>query len=334
MKKTVLSGMRATGKLHLGNFFGAAQNFVKMQDDFTCFYFIADWHTLTTHHNKEALQTNVKEVLTNYLACGLDPNKCTIYLQSDVPEIAELYLYLNMFAHKGELEKTASFKEKARKEGQTLNAGLLTYPSLMAADILIHRAELVPVGKDQEQHLEMTRTFANRFNHVYQTDFLPEPQAYNNGEKLVKVPGLDGSGKMSKSDNNENNAIFLQDDDDTIIKKMKKAKTDAGPQEQNQKKPEEIKNLFTILDLVSNKETYNFYNEKYNDCTIRYGDFKNQIAQDMIVYVKPIREKIQHYASNEKLLKEITQIGAEKARKSAKATIEGMREIIGVNYFK
>lgn len=333
MKKTVLSGMRATGKLHLGNYFGAAQNFVKMQNDFNCFYFIADWHTLTTHHNKQALQTNVKEVLTNYLACGLDPEKCTIYLQSSVPEIAELYLYLNMFAHKGELEKTASFKEKARKEGQTLNAGLLTYPSLMAADILIHRADLVPVGKDQEQHLEMTRTFANRFNHVYNTDFLPEPQAYNDGEDLVKVPGLDGSGKMSKSDLNENNAIFLQDDDETIIKKMKKAKTDAGPQEPNQTKPPEIENLFTILKLVSDEETYNFFNEKYNDCSIRYGDFKMQIATDMISYVKPIREKIANYAANEKLLKEIVEEGAAKARKSARATIEGMREIIGMNYF-
>lgn len=333
MKKTVLSGMRATGKLHLGNYFGAAQNFVKMQNDFNCFYFIADWHTLTTHHNKQALQTNVKEVLTNYFACGLDPEKCTIYLQSSVPEIAELYLYLNMFAHKGELEKTASFKEKARKEGQTLNAGLLTYPSLMAADILIHRADLVPVGKDQEQHLEMTRTFANRFNHVYNTDFLPEPQAYNDGQDLIKVPGLDGSGKMSKSDLNENNAIFLQDDDETIIKKMKKAKTDAGPQTPNQIKPQEIENLFTILKLVSDEETYNFFNEKYNDCTIRYGDFKMQIAADMISYVKPIREKIAYYAANEKLLKEIVEEGATKARKSARATIEGMREIIGMNYF-
>jgi tryptophanyl-tRNA synthetase len=334
MKKTVLSGMRATGKLHLGNYFGAAQNFVKMQDEYNCFYFIADWHTLTTHHDPHALKINVKEVLTNYLACGLDPEKCTIYLQSDVPEIAELYLYLNMFAHKGELEKTASFKEKARKEGQTLNAGLLTYPTLMAADILIHRADLVPVGKDQEQHLEMTRTFANRFNHVYNTDFLPEPMAFNFGESLVKIPGLDGSGKMSKSDDNENNAIFLQDDDATIIKKMKKAKTDSGPSEPNQKKPLEIENLFTLLEIVSSKETYQHFEEKYNDCSIRYGDFKMQIAEDIISYIKPIREKIEHYAANEKLLQEVIQLGAAKARKSAGETIKGMREIIGINYFK
>jgi tryptophanyl-tRNA synthetase len=331
--KTVLSGMRATGKLHLGNYFGAAQNFVKMQEEYNCYYFIADWHTLTTHHNPQELKTNVKEVLTNYLACGLDPEKCTIYLQSDVPEIAELYLYLNMFAHKGELEKTASFKEKARAKGQTLNAGLLTYPTLMAADILIHRADLVPVGKDQEQHLEMTRTFANRFNHVYNTNFLPEPQAFNFGENLIKIPGLDGSGKMSKSDLNENNAIFLQDDEQTIIRKMKKAKTDAGPTEKNQQKPQEIENLFTIMEVVSTRDTYNFFEEKYNDCTIRYGDFKMQIASDINLYLKPIREKIEYYAANDHLLKEVVASGTEKARKSASETIKGMREIIGINYF-
>ena len=222
MKKIVLSGMRATGKLHLGNYFGAAINYVKMQEEnMDCFYFIADWHSLTTQNNPSLLQTNVKDVLVNYLACGLDPEKSSIYIQSDVKEIAELYLYLNMFAHKGELEKTASFKEKSRAKGQTINAGLLTYPVLMAADILIHRAHLVPVGKDQEQHLEMTRTFANRFNHTYQTNFLPEPQAYNFGNELVKIMSLDGEGKMSKSDENERNAIFLSDTEEAIFNTAK-----------------------------------------------------------------------------------------------------------------
>ncbi|MGB1248644.1 MAG: tryptophan--tRNA ligase [Chitinophagales bacterium] len=331
--KTVLSGMRATGKLHLGNYFGAAQNFVKMQNDHNCYFFIADWHTLTTHHNPVLLKQNVKEVLTNYLACGIDPEKSTIYLQSDVPEIAELYLYLNMFAHRGELEKTASFKEKSRKKGQTLNAGLLTYPVLMTADILIHRATLVPVGKDQEQHLEMARTFANRFNHTYDSDFLPEAQAFNFGSKLVKVPGLDGTGKMSKSDENERNAIFLQDDRDTIIKKMKKAKTDGGPTTENQEKAPEVQNLFDLMALVSSENTQTEFEKSYNDCSIRYGDFKMQIAEDIDAYIAPIREKIDELAKDEVFLQKVCARGAEKARESAQATIKGMREIIGINYF-
>lgn len=336
MKKTVLSGMRATGKLHLGNYFGAAVNYVKMQDqkDWDCFYFIADWHSLTTQHNSALLQQSVKEVLVNYLACGLDPEKSSIYIQSDVKEIAELYLYLNMFAHKGELEKTASFKEKARKKGQTLNAGLLTYPSLMAADILIHRADLVPVGKDQEQHLEMTRTFANRFNHVYKTDFLPEPQAYNFGNELVKIMALDGNGKMSKSDENERNAIFLSDTPEQIKAKIRKAKTGNTPETENAEKAPAVEGLFELMRLVSTAETYNFFNKTYNNCSIRYGDFKNQLTEDLSNHLAPIRERIAELSADESYLRKVTQAGAEKARENAQATLKEMRSIMGINYFK
>lgn len=333
-KEIVLSGMRSSGRLHLGNYLGAAVNFVRMQHDYQCFYFIADWHTLTTQHDKAALQESVKDVLANYLGVGIDPEVATIYLQSDVPEIAELYLYLNMFAHKGELEKTASFKEKIRAKGVTVNAGLLTYPTLMAADILIHRASYVPVGKDQEQHLEMTRTFANRFNRVYNTNFLPEPQAFNFGSELVKIPGLNGSGKMSKSDDNDNNAIFLTDDEASITKKFKKAKTADSPTEKNQELPIEIENLFTIMKHVSSPEIQTQFLDAWNDCTIRYGDLKMQLAKDTNEFLKPIREKIVALRADEKYLKEVAEFGKEKARKSARATIEGIREIIGFDYFK
>lgn len=333
-KEIVLSGMRSSGKLHLGNYLGAAANFVKMQQDYNCLYFIADWHTLTTNHNAKELQTSVKEVLSNYLGVGIDPELSTIYLQSDIPEIAELYLYLNMFAHKGELEKTASFKEKIRAKNVTVNAGLLTYPSLMAADILIHRAKYVPVGKDQEQHLEMTRTFAKRFNHVYKTDILPEPQAFNYGTELVKIPGLDGSGKMSKSDANENNAIFLTDTDAEITKKFKKAKTAEAPIEKNQAKPIEIENLFLLMDHVSTKETREQFEDAYNDCSIRYGDLKMQLAKDTNEFLAPIRERIIDIRTNEKYLKEVAELGREKARKSAKATLDLVRDVMGLNYFK
>lgn len=333
-KEIVLSGMRSSGRLHLGNYLGAAVNFVRMQHDYQCFYFIADWHTLTTQHDKAALQESVKDVLSNYIGVGIDPEVATIYLQSDVPEIAELYLYLNMFAHKGELEKTASFKEKIRAKGVTVNAGLLTYPTLMAADILIHRASYVPVGKDQEQHLEMTRTFANRFNRVYDTEFLPEPQAFNFGSELVKIPGLNGSGKMSKSDDNDNNAIFLTDDEATITKKFKKAKTAESPTESNQAMPIEIENLFSIMDHVSTPEIKQQFKDSWNDCSIRYGDLKMQLAKDTNEFLKPIRERIIDLRANEKYLSEVAEFGKEKARKSANATIEGIRDIIGFNYFK
>ncbi len=162
--ETVLSGIRSTGHIHLGNYYGALKNFVKIQDDYNCYFFIADLHSLTAHPHPEDFHANVKTVLAEYLAAGLDPEKSAIYIQSDVPEISELYVLLNMLAYKGELERTASFKEKVRKNPENVNAGLLTYPVLMASDILIHRANYVPVGKDQEQHVEMARGFAKRFN--------------------------------------------------------------------------------------------------------------------------------------------------------------------------
>ena len=231
--KTVVSGVRPTGRIHLGNYFGAMRNFVRMQHEYDCYFFIADYHSLTTHPNPESLRTNNYHILAHYLAAGLDPEKAVIYTQSDVPETAELYLFLNMNAYLGELSRCTSFKEKARQNPDNVNAGLLTYPTLMAADILLHRADFVPVGKDQEQHLEMTRTFAQRFNHVYKTEFFKEPQAFNFGEALVKVPGLDGKGKMGKSEG-EMNAIYLTDPDEVIRKKVMKAVTDSGPTEPNQ----------------------------------------------------------------------------------------------------
>lgn len=329
-KERVLSGVRSTGNLHLGNYFGAVRNFVKMQDDYDCYFFIANMHALTTHPDPQQLKISTKSVLTEYLACGLDPEKSVIYVQSDVPEIAELYLLLNMMAYKGELEKCTSFKEKIKKHNENINAGLLTYPVLMAADILIHRAHKVPVGKDQEQHLEMTRNFALRFNHKYNVDFFPEPYAFNFTESLVKVPGLDGSGKMGKSEG-EGNAIYLYEDEAVIRKKVMRAKTDAGPTEPNQTKPIEIDNLFALMNLVSNAETIKFFDESYNNCSIRYGDLKKQLAEDIINFNKPIKAKIEDYKNQPKLLEEIAFLGAEKARKSAKETIMQVKELMGLN---
>ncbi|MDR0789253.1 MAG: tryptophan--tRNA ligase [Bacteroidales bacterium] len=324
----IVSGMRPTGNLHLGNYFGALKNFIALQEKENCYFFIADYHSLTTHPNPKDLKQKVKTILAQYLACGLDPNKATIYLQSQLPQTAELYMYLNMNAYLGELERVVSFKEKVRQHPNNVNAGLLTYPTLMAADIIIHKATHVPVGKDQEQHLEMTRTFAKRFNNMYGVEYFPEPVAYNFGENLVKIPSLDGEGKMGKS-KGENNAIFFVDEPEVLRKKIMRAKTDSGVMENNSPKSPEIENIFTLLSLVSNKETISDFEAMYADCSIRYGDLKKQLAEDMERFIAPIRERIKEIESNEKYLIDVLNMGAEKAIASANATIKEVREIIG-----
>ncbi|MCG8410396.1 MAG: tryptophan--tRNA ligase [Bacteroidales bacterium] len=328
--ETVVSGIRSTGNLHLGNYFGALKNFVKMQEENNCYFFIADYHSLTTHPTPENLHGNVKQVLAEYLACGLDPEKSTLYIQSDVPEVAELYLLLNMNAYVGELERTTSFKDKVRKNPENVNAGLLTYPVLMAADIIIHRASKVPVGKDQEQNLEMARKFARRFNNMYKVDYFVEPQPYNFGEALIKIPGLDGTGKMGKS---EGNGVYLFDEPKVIQKKVMRAVTDSGPTEKNSPMPEVIQNLFTIMDVVSEQSTIDFFKEKYAECEIRYGDLKKQLAEDIIKVTTPIRERILDISSNSDYLKKVTKMGAEKARESAAKTVKEVRDIIGFKAF-
>jgi len=329
--KVVLSGIRPTGNLHLGNYFGAMVNFLKMQEENKCYFFIADWHSLTTHPDPNLLHENVRNVLSEYLACGLDPEKATLYIQSDVPEIAELYLLLNMQAYLGELEKTVSFKEKARQNPDNVNAGLLTYPVLMATDILIHQADYVPVGKDQEQHLEITRNYANRFNYKYGIDYFKLPTAYNFGEELIKIPGLDGSGKMGKS---EGNCVYLKDEPQEIERKIKKALTDNGPEGMNTPKPDYIENLFTILKVVSTPDVVTYYDNLWNTGETKwYGNLKKQLAEDIIKITNPIRERINDIKNDDAYLRKVTREGAEKARESASKTLKEVREIMGFKSF-
>ena len=329
-KEIVVSGIRPTGFLHLGNYFGAMRNYVRMQEEFNCYFFVADWHSLTTHPDTKTLKESVLRVLAENIAAGLDPEKVCLYLQSSVPEIAELYLYLNMMAYKGELEKTVTFKEKVRLQPDNVNAGLLTYPVLQTADIIIHRAKYVPVGKDQEQHLEMARNFAQRFNHRY-GELFPEPVAFNYGSELVKVPSLDGAGKMSKSEN-QLATLYLADDDELIRKKVMKAKTDSGPTEPNSEMPDYIQNIFQIMGLVSEESTVQKFRDDFNNANIRYGDMKKQIAEDMVQFIAPIREKAEAIYQDKAYLKTVIEAGAAKARSSAKQTIEQAREMIGLNY--
>jgi tryptophanyl-tRNA synthetase len=330
-KPIVMSGIRPTGYLHLGNYFGAIRNYVRMQEEYECFFMVADLHSLTTHPDTKELKSNVHRVLAENIACGLDPEKAAFYCQSHVYETSELYLYLNMLAYVGELEKTPTFKDKVRLQPQNVNAGLLTYPVLMASDILIHRASLVPVGKDQEQHLEIARNYVNRFNHRY-GDVFPEPKAFNFNSELVKVPSLDGAGKMSKSEN-QMATLYLADEDDLIRKKVMKAKTDSGPTESNSSKPDYIQNIFLLMKLVSSDDVVSKFEEDYNKCNIRYGDMKKQLAEDMVKFIAPIREKVEGILADESYLKQVMERGAEKARKSSKATMEIVRESMGLKYF-
>jgi len=328
--ETVVSGIRSTGNLHLGNYFGAVKNFLKMQSENNCFFFIADYHSLTPHPKPDDLHANIKQVLAEYLACGIDPEVATVFIQSDVPEVTELYLLLNMNAYVGELERTTSFKEKIRKHPDNINAGLLTYPVLMAADIIIHKATKVPVGQDQAQHLEMTRRFARRFNTMYGVEYFPEPDAYNFGRKLLKIPGLDGSGKMGKS---EGNGVFLADTPEIIRKKVMRAVTDAGPQTPGEKPSEPVKNLFTLMKVVSDPSTVRYFQEKHASCEIRYGDLKKQLAEDIIKVTEPVRERINQILEDKKYLARVVTQGAEKARASASKTLREVKEIIGYRRF-
>jgi tryptophanyl-tRNA synthetase len=331
-KDIVVSGIRPTGYLHLGNYFGAMQNYVRMQEKYTCYFFVADWHSLTTHPDTKELKQSVLRVLAENIAAGLDPEKVCLYVQSAVPEIAELYLLLNMLAYKGELEKTATFKDKVRMQPENVNAGLLTYPVLQAADILIHRAAYVPVGKDQEQHLEMARNFAQRFNYRY-GELFPEPEAFNFGNELIKVPSLDGAGKMSKSEN-QFATLYLVDDDEVIRKKLMKAKTDAGPAGANEEMPESVKNLFQLMSLVSSADKVEKFRTDYSNASIRYGDMKKELAEDMVGFISPIREKAAAIYADLPKLKKIMERGAENARESARKTIRDARSFIGLDYLK
>ena len=348
-----MSGIRPTGNLHLGNYFGALRNFVKMQDDYDCRFFVADLHALTTQPDPKALHTNAKNILAEYIAAGLDPEKATIFVQSDVPEISEMYLLMNMHAGIGELMRTPAFKDKARKalgikvdsnatddaieheiigtdSNKRVNAGLLTYPTLMAVDILIQRAKKVPVGKDQEQHVELTRRFARRFNAFYGTDLLVEPEAFNFGAAGVKVPGLDGSGKMGKS---EGNCIYLIDEEKPLRKKVMRAVTDEGPKAPDSPMSEAVANLFTLLELTSTPDVVAHFRQAYADCSIRYGDLKKQLADDIVALTTPIRQRILDIQANDEMLSRIVREGGERARATAADTLAKVKEVMGIKKF-
>ena len=318
MENIIVSGIRPTGKLHIGNYLGAIKDFVKLQHEGKCFFFIADWHSLTTFKKYELLKEYSLDVAIDFLAAGLIPEKCTIFLQSDVPEIAELALLLSMFQPANELYTLPTYKEKAEKDS---NAGLLYYPILMAADILAHKAHLVPVGSDQEIHIRISREIARRFNNTF-GDFFPTPQTFE--KESIKVPGLDGSEKMGKS---EGNTINLSDSPKAIEKKISVAVTDtARKRRQDPGNPFEC-NIFAMHELVSKEETVKLVRTGCNTTDIGCVDCKNILSQRLIEMLKPLQERRKTISTDyvERVLRE----GAEKARESANNTLKQVREKMG-----
>lgn len=326
-KKIILSGIQATGKLTLGNYLGAIDNWVKMQEEYECYYMIANLHSLTVRNDPETLKNNTLKILAVYVAAGLDPDKNTIFIQSQVKEHAELGWILDCYTYMGELSRMTQFKDKAAKHADNINAGLFTYPALMAADILLYQADLVPVGEDQMQHLEITRDIAERFNKLYGKTFVI-PEGYVR-KSSARIMGLqDPKQKMSKSATNLNDVIFLEDEPEVIMKKFKKAVTDSENivRFDPENKPG-VSNLMQIYSAITSK-TMDEIEKEFEGSG--YGNFKIKVAETVIEKLEPIQKKYKELLDNPKYLEEIYTKGAENARKLASKTLNDVKERIGI----
>ena len=326
-KKTILSGIQATGNLTLGNYLGAINNWKKMQEEYECNYMIADLHTLTIRNNPEKLRNNTLDLLALYIAAGIDPEKSNIFIQSQVAAHAELAWILNCYTYMGELSRMTQFKDKSTKHADNINSGLFTYPVLMAADILLYQADLVPVGEDQKQHVELTRNIAERFNKIYGDTFkVPEPYIHGVGARVMGLQ--DPTSKMSKSSTIPNDSIFLNDDPDVILKKFKKAVTDSENivRYEKQEKPG-ISNLISIYSAITGKSKENIEKEFEGK---GYGDFKVAVAECVIEELKPLQNKYNELKNNPDYLEKLYINGAERAKKIAKATLKDVYEKVGL----
>ncbi len=326
-KKTILSGIQATGNLTLGNYLGAIQNWVKMQEEYDCYYMIADLHSLTVRNDPEVLRKRALQVLAIYIAAGLDPEKNTIFLQSHVEAHTKLNWILNCYTYMGELNRMTQFKDKSAKHADNINSGLFTYPVLMAADILAYNADLVPVGEDQKQHLEITRDIAQRFNSIYgQTFVIPEPFIRKQGARIMGLQ--DPTAKMSKSTTNLNDVIFLSDTPDEICQKLKKAVTDSENcvKYDKENKPG-VSNLMTIYGLLEEKSMEDVEKEFEGK---GYGEFKKTTAEVIVKKLQPLNEKYQELLQNPEQLRKIYEKGAEKARQRAKKNVDEVYRKVGL----
>lgn len=324
MKKRIFSGAQPTGELHIGNYLGALKNWVALQDEYEAFYCIVNLHAITLPQDPKVLRRKTLDLARIYLAAGVDPTKSTVFIQSDVAEHAELTWILSCISRMGELERMTQFKDKAKGNRERASVGLFTYPVLMAADILLYRTDLVPVGKDQKQHLELTRDLAERFNRDFGETFkVPDPYIPPVGANIKSLQ--DPAKKMSKSDENLNGSIFLMDDPDTILKKVKRAVTDSGTEIKFDPERPAITNLLTIYQLVTGKTT--------EACEAHfvgkgYGDFKKETAEAVVEFLKPFQAKINNYSDED--LSSILKNGAEKARSIASETLKTVYAKMGI----
>ena len=333
-KKRVFSGVQPTGSLHLGNYLGAIKNFVNLQNDFDCLYCIVDLHAITVWQNPEDLRANILDVASAYLACGIDPTKSTIFVQSAVPYHAELSWIFNCISRVGWLNRMTQFKEKAGKNKEKVSSGLYTYPNLMAADILLYLADLVPVGDDQKQHLELTRDIAQKFNNDYSEfggkDFFPIPEPLILEESSRVMSLRDGTKKMSKSETSSMTRIELRDENDLIIKKISKAKTDQFPIPESigelDNRPE-VKNLLNIFSSLGEEPILNILN---NYSGKQFSDFKNDLSDLLINRLSPIRQELIKIDNDEGFLREVLNDGAIRAREKSEKNIKEIKKIIGL----
>lgn len=325
-KDIVLSGMQPSGKLHLGNLVGALKNWVRLQDEYECFYFLADWHALTTGYaNAESIKENSKDLLINFIAAGLDPNKSTIFIQSMVPQHAELHLLLSMITPLGWLERVPTFKEKQEELiGKDIATyGFLGYPLLQTADIIIYRAKYVPVGIDQVPHLEISREIARRFNHIYK-EFFPEPEALLT--EFPKVPGVDGR-KMSKS---YDNAIYLSDSPDIVEQKIKTMMTDPARKRRKDRGEPELSPVFQLHKIFSSTNELEYIAKGCRTAEIGCLDCKAILIKNIFAYLEPIWQRRKLLIDRPDELYEIAHIGSQKAIKKAEETLEVVREFMGL----
>ena len=326
-KKIILSGIQATGSLHLGNYLGAINNWIKMQDEYDCYYMVADLHTLTIRNNPEELRENILKLIALYIAAGLDPEKNTIFIQSHVPAHTQLSWVLNCYTYMGELNRMTQYKDKSAKHADNINSGLFTYPVLMAADILIYNADLVPVGDDQKQHLEITRDIAERFNSLYGETFkLPEPFISKQGARIMGLQ--DPLSKMSKSSPDIMDKILLTDTPDEIRKKLKKAVTDSENcvRYDKENKPG-VSNLMTIYGIIKNKSMEEIEKEFTGK---GYGDFKSAVAEAIVERLEPLQKKYNELLSNPEKLMEIVRKADKKAEERANRMIKEVYQKIGL----
>ncbi|WP_044469977.1 tryptophan--tRNA ligase [Mannheimia massilioguelmaensis] len=328
-KPVVLSGVQPSGELTIGNYLGALRQWVKMQDDYDCLFCIVDLHAITVRQDPEKLRKATLDVLALYLACGIDPAKSTIFIQSHVPEHVQLSWVLNCYTYFGEMSRMTQFKDKSARYAENINVGLFTYPVLMAADILLYQAAQVPVGEDQRQHLEITRDIAQRFNALYGEDQFVIPEAFipKAGARIMALQ--DPEKKMSKSDDNRNNVITLLEDPKSVAKKIKRAMTDSDEPpvvKHDVKNKAGVSNLLEILSVITDKPIPQLEKEFEGQM---YGHLKTAVADEVVAMLTTLQERFYHYRNNEELLNKIAAEGAKKARARAKATLDKVYNAVG-----